>query len=160
MGIRRTSAPACSRTRTKLSACPGARVTTMRFPARGWLALSNGSSREAQDSIRARFDENFSEMPPERFGIAGRAPLVAADEFRAVGRKYAGLEMNFATFGRTRPRSEGNLATAFEFVKKRAFGGHGSARSESSSASRRASMCQGHRCVSRFPMHPDRRRAA
>ena len=48
-----TSAPFSFRARKKVGACSGARVMTMRFPASGFSALANGSSREAQNFVRA-----------------------------------------------------------------------------------------------------------
>src|SRR5579862_4319165 len=117
-----TSAPFSFRARKKVGACSAARVITMRFPASGLSASANGSSREAQDFVRACADENFAQALSYRGGIRRKAARIAADELPAVCGKNCGFDVNFAV-GEMRQRAERHLASTLEFVQERAFGG-------------------------------------
>ena len=86
----RTSAPNLSSSRINSPACSGARVTTMRFPANGWLALSNGPSRELQNPARSRIEQFRRDFATERLSFLLRTAdsrSSSAHAFRAVGRQ-------------------------------------------------------------------------
>jgi hypothetical protein len=57
--------------------------------------LANGSSREAQNFVRARFQQDLAEALSCCDGIRRRAARITADKFTAVGGKNGGFDVNF-----------------------------------------------------------------
>src|SRR5580704_1342462 len=126
VGNLRTSAPARSSSCTKESARSDARVTTMHFPASGWLALSNGSSRELQNPARSRIKQFLRDFAPERLGFALRTAgsiSASANAFRAVGRQDARVENEFGAL-ESSPGTERKPATALQICHYRSFCGN------------------------------------
>jgi hypothetical protein len=58
--------------------------------------VPNGSSRKAQDFIRAGFDQNLAESLPCPGGVIWRTALRAANALAAIGGKNGGFNPEFA----------------------------------------------------------------
>src|ERR1700746_1434557 len=126
VGKMRTSAPSLSSSRINSPACSGARVTTMRFPASGWLALSNGPSRELQNPARSRCKQFLCDFAAERLSFFLRTAgsrSASANAFRTIGRKDARVENQFRAL-ESPPGTERKPATALQVRQYRSFCGH------------------------------------
>src|SRR5579862_663288 len=126
VGSLRTSAPARSSSCTNESARSDARVTTMRFPASGWLALSNGPSRELQNPARSGIEQFRCDCASERLGVLFRGAAsrpAPANAFPAIGRQDARVEEQFTTF-ESSPGAERKPATALQIPQHRSLCGN------------------------------------
>src|ERR1700722_18890014 len=126
VGNLRTSAPARSSSCTNESARSDARVTTMHFPARGWLALSNGSSRELQNPARSRIEQFLCDFATERLGFLFRTAAsrsASTNAFPAIRRQDARVENELTAF-ESAPRAQRQPAAALQIGQHRSLCGN------------------------------------
>src|ERR1700735_2022034 len=124
VGSKTTSAPSALRECASSCAWSVARVTTTRFPAKGFLIASNRTPRAAQNLVYARFNQDLAEPHPESFGIVRVAAQFFAHKFFSVGRIDAGFQSQFAVL-MPRPGAKRNLTPSLQFTQQSSLARHG-----------------------------------
>src|ERR1700723_604304 len=123
VGRRRIPAPSASSASDQSWDCSGPRVSTMIFPASGWLCFSNGPSCELQKAISAAAEKLGCDFPAQRLGVrtcSAHFFPTAANTFRAIRRKNASIKNHFAGLN-PRPSAERQAAAALHFGEQGAF---------------------------------------
>src|ERR1700730_3322201 len=107
--------------------CSRARVTTMRFPAKGdGLASATLTAHFFENALRTGIDQQTRHTLAELPGLLGRSGRALLDVPHAIDRAHAGIENEFASLD-PGPSAKRHLAAALEHGQQGALRDQGGA---------------------------------